>query len=138
MKNSHSHIKSVTGTVGSCKKPFQYVPITYDVCIVSMATALTSEYCSRTISPVDMTADWTFLTGVKRQRCPEENNRPSTAKQSNPHNLAECEVKQYPFLVFQVLRYFVSHHYRPFAEPAPSGTVSFDTCVIALLYVMPR
>ena len=73
MKNSHSHIKSVTGTVGSCKKPFQYVPITYDVCIVSMATALTSEYCSRTISPVDMTADWTFLTGVKRQRCSETN-----------------------------------------------------------------
>jgi len=71
MKSSHNRIRLVTGSVRAHKKPSQYVPTSCNICIVSMVTALTSKYRSRTISPVDMTINWTLLTGIKRQHCPE-------------------------------------------------------------------
>lgn len=66
-------IRFVTGTVGSGKKPLQYVPAPDHVGVACVATAQTQELLSRAISPIDMTTAWTCLTGVRRSHKLEMN-----------------------------------------------------------------
>jgi len=58
-------IRFVTGTVGSGKKPLQYIQAPDHVGVALVTTTKTLEHCPIAVPPIGMTAAWAPLTAVK-------------------------------------------------------------------------